>query len=678
MNHCHHLRGRLFASLCAGLALLTGAAELQVTPVFPLTSITPEWRERREGAGVDLLLLAPRNGTASAPVVVEGGDTALRNLNFRISDARSQGAVLPSNRFEVRFAGVENQGLDRPVHEFSVLNPDPVPPRQGMQVLWISVRVPPTQPPGLYTGIWEISAGGQSRQVPFTVEIPAFVMPDPYEMKVHASVYLSPEAIAWHYDVPMWSDAHYDLMAPSLRMAGRLGQRHLELYLYPDQYFGRTANIPFRNVNGSPRPDFSFAERYLREVMTLAGPPHAVSLILWSPTLPMLGGGRGQMPNRLPVTFVSEDGQFTAGDLPIYGPRETLPFWRATIQETRNMMDRAGMQETILTLGVGSDDRPNAETISFFREAAPDIGWYLLTHGRGDPRPQGDHMIIGDMVVTYYISPFGPFRDRNRRRPAIIGGWNNAFPQITSQRFGVLEPTRPLINFRTAAEGGTEGEWRGFTGMGLDHWVVQHPVTGRRESTMLQHGRGWPRMHTQNTRALAAPGPRGALATTRFEMLLEGIQDAEARITVERVLVDDRLRQRLPPDLAAEMEAFLQQRVDARYEIFRQEGMGSNAIWAVAENAYTEARQLFAYAARAQAVLAQAGQGSPPTRDAGLRALPPGPRRTWSDTTGRQLEARLLQRQAEAVVLLHVSGREITVPLHLLSPADRQYLEAQP
>ena len=664
-----------FFSLICLLAPLA-FAQLDVTPVYPLTSIGLDWRETREGAGYDLSLLAPPNGTASAPFVVEGPDAALRELSFRVSDALGSGGRLGAERFVIRYASDQNQGIERPPEEFSVLHPDPIPPTNGMQVLWITVRPPPGQTPGTYRGQIEITAGEVRERVPFSVEVAPFVMADPYEMITYAYLYQSPEGIAWHYDVPLWSDEHLDLMEPSFRLLGRVGSKHMDLYLYPDQYFGRTSNIPLRNRNGVITPDFSYAERYLRRYLEIAGPLDTVSLILWSPQLPVLGGGRGQLPERLPVAFVDDDGNFTDGDIPMYGPPETRIFWETLIRDTRRMLDGLGLEDTLLTLGVGSDERANADTVAFFNQVAPDLGWYLLTHGRGDPQPRGDHMQIGNMKVTYYISPFGPFRgSRTRERPALIGGWDNEFRQISSVRFGLLAPWRPHINFRTAAEGATEAEWRGFTGMGIDFWRIQHPRTGRFESSMIQHGRGWPRMHTNNTRGLAAPGPKGALETTRYEMVLEGIQELEARITLERVLSRNALRSQLPRGVAAEMESFLHARVNGRYALMAQEGRGDYVVWAPADVAYDQARQLFAYAAEAQKILIQAGELTAPTRDAGLRAWPPGPLRTWTDVMGRQLEARMIQRTHDAIFIRLENGEEFLVPLERLSEGDRQYLD---
>ena len=647
---------------------------LRVTPVYPLTEITSSWPENRGGALDELALLVPPNGTASAPFVMEGDPGLLGELSFRVSPARGPAGVLAPERFEVRHATNENTGLERPRADFDVLTPDN--PGSGMAVSWLTVRPPPGQAHGLYEGMVEVTAGDVVLNLPFQVEVVGFVMPGPYEMFTHASLYQSPEGVAWHYGTPLWSNEHLEKMEASFRLMGRVGQKHLELYVLPEPYFGRTPNIPFRMEGNRPRPDFRFAERYLRRFLEMAGPPESVALIVWSPALPGKAG-RGRLPATLPVAFVDGEGTFSEGELPMYGPPETRQLWHEVVHGARRMLDELGLADTTLSLGVGSDERPNVDTVRFFKDIAPDVGWYLLTHGRGDPQPRGEVMQIGEMTVTQYISPFGPFRDRGSERPALIGGWDNAFPQISSIRFGLLTPTQSLVNFRTAAEGSTEGPWRGFTGMGLDFWVVDVPGRGR-ASPLHAQGRGWPRMHTSNTRALAAPGPNGALATTRYEMLLEGIQEAEARITLERVLGDARLRARLPAGKAEEMEAFLHARVNARYRMMQQEIHGSDTTWAPPDAVYDNARMLFAHAALAQRILLQAGQHRLPQRDAGLRAQPLPPARTWTDVDGRPLRARLVRSDDHTVWLRLEDKRVVPVPLERLSPGDRAHVEALP
>jgi hypothetical protein len=50
--------------------------------------------------------------------------------------------------------------------------------------------------------------------------------------------------------------------------------------------------------------------------------------------------------------------------------------------------------------------------------------------------------------------------------------------------------------------------------------------------------------------------------------------------------------------------------------------------------------------------------------------------RTWTDRWGQRIEAELVGRQNEMVLLRDAADREIAIPLDTLSPTDRRYLEA--
>ncbi|MCC5844453.1 MAG: hypothetical protein JJU05_09395 [Verrucomicrobia bacterium] len=640
--------------------LLPVGAALRVTPVFPLHEISESWPESRGGAVDSVNLLAPVNGTASAPFVVEASPDLLREMTLRISPAAGPDGTLPPETFQLRYGAAGPSGQERPLDDLDVLLEENPQGNASFLPVWVTVRVPHDQPPGTYRGEIEVRAGTHQTRVPYVLVVSPFVMPNPGELITHVSLYQSPEAVAWHYGVPLWSDAHLEKMEASFRMLGRVGQRHLNLFVYPDAYFGNTASIPFRMENGRPRPDYRHAFRYLQRFGEHAGPLDVLSIVVWSPALPRRGN---VLPDKLEVAFVDDNGTFRPGTLPMYGPPETKALWTEVIDGARTLLRELGWNDTLLTIGVGSDLRPDPDTVKFFRDIAPDVGWYLLTHGRGDPREQGDRMEIRSLKSTYYVSPFGPFRSRSEERPALLGGWDNEFRRISSARFGLLTPTRPLINYRTTAEGILEDPWRGLTGLGLDFWSVRAP-DGRTGSPLGRHVPGWPRMHTNNNKALAAPGPDGAIGTTRFEMLLEGIQESEARITLERVLGNATHRRRLPDGRAAEMEAYLKDRVNHRYALLQEEIQGDRSLWVDAETAYTRALQLFTYAAEAQRILIAAGE---------LKT--PGPAlRTWTDVQGRRIQAALVGRGPGTVRLRLANGQEYDIPLTQLSEADRARL----
>jgi len=63
-----------------------------------------------------------------------------------------------------------------------------------------------------------------------------------------------------------------------------------------------------------------------------------------------------------------------------------------------------------------------------------------------------------------------------------------------------------------------------------------------------------------NTTDLFAPGPDGPVATVRFQNALEGNQEAEARVFIEKALLDKTAP--LPAELASECRTFLDERTN--------------------------------------------------------------------------------------------------------------------
>jgi hypothetical protein len=106
------------------------------------------------------------------------------------------------------------------------------------------------------------------------------------------------------------------------------------------------------------------------------------------------------------------------------------------------------------------------------------------------------------------------------------------------------------------------GEQRGIGRLGGDWWDCVKNSRGRRAGNARQrYPHAWWRNLDMNIQMLA-PGPDGAVATHRFENLREGVQECEARIVIERALMDATLRERLGAELAGPAEEVLGRRAN--------------------------------------------------------------------------------------------------------------------
>lgn len=104
---------------------------------------------------------------------------------------------------------------------------------------------------------------------------------------------------------------------------------------------------------------------------------------------------------------------------------------------------------------------------------------------------------------------------------------------------------------------------------------------------------------------MLAPGPEGAVSTVRFEMLLEGLQEAEARIFLEKALLENKAK--LGDDLAKRAQEALDERLRKLRETYAVEkAQRKGWDWWTNESGWPErTEKLFAAAAEAAKALGQ-------------------------------------------------------------------------
>jgi hypothetical protein len=147
--------------------------------------------------------------------------------------------------------------------------------------------------------------------------------------------------------------------------------------------------------------------------------------------------------------------------------------------------------------------------------------------------------------------------------------------------------------------------FRGIGWCGADFWdVVQGTLPGSKTTIVRKN---WSQLELGGggLAYILSPGPDGPLATVRLENLREGLQEAEARITIERALTDSAKRNRLGEQFAKECETVLDERIKAlmltigmsRYGTLFQADSEDALLW-YASTSQERARKLFELAGR--------------------------------------------------------------------------------
>ncbi|MFH0980826.1 MAG: glycoside hydrolase domain-containing protein [Planctomycetota bacterium] len=507
-------------------------------------------------------LVVARNGVCSGQVVV-GSTSAITGLKAAASDLVQRGGAgkIPASRIAIRYGSTTTLGIRAshdglsdtgwtPVPAFAVLDEEP-PAKVDPQVLgtyvegrarlglpakmtpaalvpvWVTVRVPKDAAPGLYEGALTLSADVlPAVKVPVNLDVIGWTLPGPGDFRTFVSLYQSPESLAVHYNIPLWSEEHWKLLEGAFKLMGELGNRFVCVPLVNHTQFGNDAcMIPWiKQPDDSYKHDFTVYDRYVG----LAAKHCALKVISYQVYLSE--GWKTPGPEK--PTFVTvvdkPGGKGEVLKLPAYNTAECRNLLTPLLNEIREHNTKMGLgKDVMLVWGISQDTGVHKDVVAFFKELAPDMGWHYGAHNWS--RKTLTNFALAEVLLQLDIDP----PEKGRRY-----GWKCPMLMLASQR--KHEGVRPPLAVRAIAEHALLSGNRGLGRYGLDYWPVKGGVKSFCGEINL-FGR-WPESAVE-ARALwlpylAMPGPKGPLPWLKTEVLREGIQEAEARIFLEEALVD--------------------------------------------------------------------------------------------------------------------------------------------
>ena len=118
--------------------------------------------------------------------------------------------------------------------------------------IWLTLKAPKDAKPGVYTGQVTIEAKGEKAlTVPVRVEIADFSVPDTQDYRTWIELMQSPDTLAAEYNVPLWSEKHWAMIADSMRYMGEIGSRVCPHPAHrADQQRQRAVDGPFHQEGG--------------------------------------------------------------------------------------------------------------------------------------------------------------------------------------------------------------------------------------------------------------------------------------------------------------------------------------------------------------------------------------------------------------------------------------------
>ncbi len=575
-------------------------------------------------------IVAPRNGFSSGQVVV-GSTSVLRGLKAAATELKGQAGTIPASAVTIRYALLDGRARGKEAAYFDGLDeaaPAEVPVhtagKAALQPVWISVKVPKTAKPGKYLGKVTLSAtGARPVEVSVKLTVAKFVLPDPTDFVTHVDLIQSPESLAIKYNVPMWSEKHWTLIEKSFELMGQLGNKTVYIPLIRRTHFGNEHTMVrwIKNGNGKYTYDFSIAEKYLDLAVKHMGKVPVVCLYCWE----YFTGSRffQNWPGKRDpfaaqgMLFTLKDpatGKLTEAVGPKWGTPACREFWKPVMAGMKKLLDKHGLGKS-MTLGISTDWRPTKDVVEDLAAAAPGAPWVLQNHSWTNK--------LHGQPVTYVASVWGMASYANIPKFRHLSyGWRNRYRAANFPR-GRLWYKRHLSQHRLYPEsclrergkfdrksvpGGTA---TGFGRVGADFWRVLKDKRGRNRGIVAgrypeSSFRGVNLGITSTTPFVLSPGKNGPVATTRFEMFRENLQELQARLLIEDAFTVPELKAKIGEALAKRCFDLVEERT---FTVMRLRiGLGANDPswkWLLSSGLQDRSEKLYDLAAEVAAKLSR-------------------------------------------------------------------------
>ncbi|MBQ6226695.1 MAG: DUF4091 domain-containing protein [Bacteroidaceae bacterium] len=225
------------------------------------------------------LLRAWRGERVSAQAVLATPEE-LGDVAFAVSDLKSGRNIIPASAVKKYFVRYVLTDIFKNRKD-SFLMADRLDPVETMQVeaktarpLWLDIKVPADAKPGTYQGTVTVNCDGKKLSLPLQLQVADRVLPEPSEWSFHLDLWQNPYAVARYYDVPLWSQQHFDLMQPTMELLAAAGQKVITCSVISRPWNGQTFD-PFesmiakmKQLDGTWKYDYTVFDKWVEFMMS--------------------------------------------------------------------------------------------------------------------------------------------------------------------------------------------------------------------------------------------------------------------------------------------------------------------------------------------------------------------------------------------------------------------------
>ncbi|MBD0832323.1 DUF4091 domain-containing protein [Aestuariibaculum sediminum] len=142
--------------------------------------------------------------------------------------------------------------------------------------LWISIDVPKNAKPGNYKSTLRIATEHQdAKSFTFNLKILPATLPAPTDWKFHLDLWQNPYAVARYHHVEPWSEAHWNLLKPLMKMLAKAGQKVITTSINKRPWGGQTFDafdsmiVWKKGADGTWTYDYSIFDQWVQFMMDL-------------------------------------------------------------------------------------------------------------------------------------------------------------------------------------------------------------------------------------------------------------------------------------------------------------------------------------------------------------------------------------------------------------------------
>ncbi len=364
------------------------------------------------------------------------------------------------------------------------------------QPIWLQVWVPSDARTGKYKGTLTVSGKNfEAKELQFEIQVLNRTLPAPNEWRFNLDLWQNPYAVARYYQVPLWSQAHFDAMLPIMKMLANAGQRYITTSIMHKPWNGQTYDhfdsmvTRIKKIDDSWEYDYTVFDKWVTFMMEEVGIDGFIScytMIPWALRFDYYD----QATNR--VQFVeTQPGEAAYAD-----------YWGTFLKDfSRHLREKGWFEKTAISM----DERPMEamrEAIKVIKDADPEFKITLA--GNYHPEIQADLYYLAIPYEHKFPADVKAERERKGQISTVYTCCAEAFPNT----FTFSDPAEASWTVLHAVAGGYDGYLR----WAVNSWT-EDPLRDSRFRT-------WAAGDTYSI----YPGPRSSI---RFERLVEGIQDCE-------------------------------------------------------------------------------------------------------------------------------------------------------